>query len=198
MNELTRSDFTSRRFNLGDALILIAALALTVSLLRSGGWFQHIPQHVIFWANAFPGLVGTSPWVIPGLSRSDATRAVIAQILDEIFLEFLCSVLLGLTLVQPVMRLRSPRPPLHYLVRQSGFVACLGVIVGALIFVDLSWTSIVERSLAFAPAAAVLLLWPLLGLPPWHTEPGWIDRLGRAVGWGWIVTAASGTILVFL
>lgn len=94
--------------------------------------------------------------------------------------------------------LRSPPPPLHALVRQSGFVVCLGVVIGALFFVDLSWASVIERSLAFAPAAALLLLWPLLGLCPSHTEPGWIDRLGRAVGWGWIVATASGTVLGFL
>jgi hypothetical protein len=41
-------------------------------------------------------------------------------------------------------------------------------------------------------ALALLLVWPALGLPPWHAEPSWIDRLGRAVGLGWIVVEAGG------
>ncbi len=207
VNESTRSDCTSRRFNVGDALILIAACALTVNLLRSGSWFERIPQRISFWADQLSALVGGSQPSFesfhdsdgfPGASHWDTARTIIAQILDEIFLEFLCAVLLGLTLVQPMMRLRSPRPRLRVLVRQSGFVACLAVIVGTLILVDLSWTSVVEHSLVFAPAAALLLLWPLMGLPPWHAEPSWIDRLGRAVGWGWIVATASVTVLGFL
>jgi hypothetical protein len=32
----------SRRFNLGDGLILIWALALTLAVLRSNGWFERI------------------------------------------------------------------------------------------------------------------------------------------------------------
>ncbi len=36
-------------------------------------------------------------------------------------------------------------------------------------------------------ASTLVLLWPLLGMFPWRTEPSWIDRLGRAVGWGWLI-----------
>ena len=106
--------------------------------------------------------------------------------------------LLGLTLVQPLMRLRSPRPLFRDLVRQSGFVVCLAVIVGTLIFVDLWSFAIIGDSLVLVQAAVLLLLWPILGLPPWHSEASWIDRLGRAVGWGWIVAMASVMALGFL
>ncbi len=47
-------------------------------------------------------------------------------------------------------------------------------------------------------ASALLLCWPVLGIPPWRSEASWIDRLGRAVGWGWIVVTASVTALVCL
>ena len=75
---------------------------------------------------------------------------------------------------------------------------CLAVIAGSLIFVDLSWLTSVGDSLILVQIAVVLLLWPILGLPPWHADASWIDRLGRGVGWGWIVAAASVTVLGFL
>jgi hypothetical protein len=45
---------------------------------------------------------------------------------------------------------------------------------------------------------ALFLLWPLLGIPPWRAEPTWIDRLGRAVGWGWIVVQAGGAAAAYV
>jgi hypothetical protein len=187
-----------RRFNVGDGLILIPALALTMSVLRSGEWFERFPVRVSFWAEAFSGLVGTSPWSFGGTSRGEAARMVVAQVVDELLVELLCSVLLGLTLVQPIMRLRSPRPQFREVVQQSGFVVCLAVIVGTLVFVDLGSFAIIGDSWVFVPAAVLLLLWPIFGLPPWNAEPSWIDRLGRGVGLGWIVAAAGVMVLRFL
>jgi hypothetical protein len=191
VNAPLEQDPAPRRFNVGDGLILIASFALTMSVLRSGEWFERLPARVSFWAEAFSGVVATSPWNFHAMSRRETARMVVAQVVDELFVELLCSVLLGLTLVQPLMRLRSPRPRIRELVRQSGFVVCLAVIAGTLIFVDLGSFAIIGDSLAFVPAAELLLLWPILGLPPWHAERSWIDRLGRAVGCGWIVVAAS-------
>ena len=96
------------------------------------------------------------------MSRWAAVRMVVAQVVDELFIELLCPVLLGLTLVQPVMRLRSPRPLFRDLVRQSGFVVCLAVIAGTLILVDLWSLAIVGESLVLVQCAVVLLLWPTL------------------------------------
>jgi hypothetical protein len=119
----------------------------------------------------------------------------VSEIVDD-FVQLLSSVLLGLTLVQPFLRLRRPRPPLRDLVRQSGFVVCLAVIVGTLIFVDLGWVARIDVSWEAILASALLLFWPVLGLPPWRSEASWIDRLGRAVGWGWIVAIASAIVLI--
>ena len=74
--------------------------------------------------------------------------------------------LLGLTLVQPFLRLRRPRPPLRDVVRQSGFVVCLAVIVGTLIVVDLGWVARIDVAWGAILASALLLFWPVLGLPP--------------------------------
>lgn len=187
-----------RRFNVGDGLILIPAFALTMSVLRSGEWFERIPARVSFWAEAFSGLVGTSPWSFYETSRRAAARMVVAQVVDELLVELLCSVLLGLTLAQPIMRLRTPRPQFREVVRQSGFVVCLAVIVGTLVFVDLGSFAIIGDSWVFVPAAVLVLLWPIFGLPPWNAERSWIDRLGRGVGLGWIVAAAGVMVLRFL
>jgi hypothetical protein len=191
-------DPAPRRFNVGDGLILITALALSISLLRSGEWFERLPGRVSFWTQAVSELVGVSSWSFYGMSRRQVERLVIAQVVDELLIEFLCPVLMGLTLVQPLMRLRSPRPQFRDLVRQSGFIVCLGVIVGSLLFVDLWTFAVIDDSLVLVEVAVLLLLGPVLGLPPWHSEASWIDRMGRAVGWGWIVAMANVAAFGFL
>ena len=191
MNSPFQKDPVPRRFNVGDGLILITALALSVSLLRSGEWFERLPGRVSFWTQAVSELVGVSGWSFYGMSRRQVERLVVAQVVDELLIEFLCPVLMGLTLVQPLMRLRSPRPEFRDLVRQSGFIVCFGVIVGSLLFVDLWTFAVIDDSLVLVEFAVLLLLGPVLGLPPWQSEASWIDRMGRAVGWGWIVAMAS-------
>jgi hypothetical protein len=74
-------------------------------------------------------------------------------------------------------------------------VVCLGVIVGTRTVVDLRWVAQIEVARGVIWASALLLLWPVLGLPPWRSEAGWIDRLGRGVGWGWVVAMAGVTVL---
>jgi hypothetical protein len=162
---------SSRRFGLADILIVMSALALTLSMLR------------IHWFTRFTYRIA---WTLAG------------QIIDEIFVGLLSAVLLGLTLVQPVLRLSRPRPPFREIMRQSGLVACLGIIIGTLIATDLSWLAGVDVGYWFILAALSLLLWPLLGVYPWRPEASWIDRLGRAVGWGWIIATAAAIASAYL
>ena len=77
-------------------------------------------------------------------------------------------------------------------------MVCLGVIVGTLIFIDLRWVARIDIAWGAILASALLLFWPVLGLPPWRAEASWIDRLGRTVGWGWVVVMASVTALANL
>ena len=183
----------SRRFNLGDSLILIAACALIIAQLRATPWFERFPLRVRFWAETLSGNLEMTSWDFSTwwlwLSHGRG-RMVVQQVAFESFL-FLCPVLTVLTLVQPLMRLRAPRPPFRDLARQSGLVACLAVIGGTFIFVDLRWLAIIGNSSVLVQAAFLLLLWPLLGLPPWKAERSWIDCLGRGVGWGWIVATRA-------
>ncbi|HZW29816.1 MAG TPA: hypothetical protein VFF52_03860, partial [Isosphaeraceae bacterium] len=182
-----------RRFNLGDGLLLIGALALTLSTLVPN-WFARIPGRIRFWREMLPNVVSMSP---PFLAWGPLARRIVAEVIHEVFIQLLSAVLLGLTLVHPVMRLRRPRPPWRAVFRQSGFVVCLGVIVGSLILADLEWVAGIQVQGAVL-ACALLLFWPVLGLPPWRSEASGIDRLGRAVGWGWIVAVASETLLNYL
>jgi hypothetical protein len=180
-----------RRFNLGDGLILMAVVAWTLAMLRGSGWFDCVPVWFQFWCETLPKMVRTSwPYVGWGPLQRSEVAAFLAALL-----QLLSTVLVGLTLVQPVMRLRWPRPPRRELVRQSGLAACLAVILGTLVLVDLSWVAHLDVLLPVILVPVLLLLWPVLGLPPWRSEKSWIDRLGRGVGWGWIVLATIAAIL---
>jgi hypothetical protein len=193
-----KHDLASRRFSLGDGVILIGALALTISLLRSNDWFARFPGRVSFWGEVFSELVAPLPWSFPTLIRGLRAQTVVVQFVDELLIQLLGSLLVGLTLVQPLMRLRPPRPPVRQLIRQPGLIVCVAVIAATLILIDLSWVARIDVPLGAILASGLLLFWPFLGLPPWSPEASWIDRLGRAVGWGWIVVMASATMLVYL
>ena len=53
-----------RRFHLGDSLILIAALALTLRVLLSDNWIARLSFRVRFWWDARPTFVGGFPWFL--------------------------------------------------------------------------------------------------------------------------------------
>jgi len=115
-----------RRFNLGDCLLLICALSITLVPLRSTS-FTEFTARARFWWNAIAQLMNLSPWSI-GMTRDQLARLVVSQVIDLILVQALSWVLLGLTLVVPLIRLRRPRPPLRSLLRQPGFVACITVL----------------------------------------------------------------------
>jgi hypothetical protein len=186
-----------RRFGLGDGLILMAALAFTLVVLRDTGWFIRFPDRVAFWWEASLELLRLRHWT-SWFTRRQAAYLVAGQIADEILVQLLSSVLFGLTPVQPLLRLRRPRSPFREVMRQSGLVACLGVIVGTLIATDIHWLAGVDPGYGLTIVSALALLWPLLGVFPWRSEASWIDRLGRVVGWGWIVVMAAATAAAYL
>jgi hypothetical protein len=191
--ETRKSHPSSRRFGLGDGVILIGALALGLGSLRSGAWFDRIPQRIHFWREAYSELTGHIPQpLLVRYPRKYVVRLVVSEILDETFQQLLGPLVWGLTMAQPLLRLRSPRPPLRRVVREAGFVTCVAALIGYFVTLDVQLIGdIVLPPLSFV-AIALLLAWPALGLPPWHAEPNWIDRLGRAVGLGWIVVEAGG------
>jgi hypothetical protein len=195
--EPTRANPPYRRFGLGDGLILLAALAFTIFVLRETGWFARLPNRVASWWETSLELARFRSWTFPAMTRSQAASWLAVEVVDEILIQLLSSMLLGLTLAQPLLRLRRPRPPFLDVLRQSGLAACLGVMLGTLLVVDVSWSTgidVMDR----LPVLPLVLLWPILGIPPWRSEASWIDRLGRAVGCGWIIATLSVSAIVYL
>jgi hypothetical protein len=182
-----------RRFNLGDCLILIGAFSLSLAALQSNGWFERFPVQAGYLWRASSELLGLSHWSSP-LTRRQLGRTVAVGMVSE-SVELLSCILLGLTLAQPLIRLRRPRPPLGSVIRQPGFVVCLSVILGTLVMVDLEW--VINTRLFFGAlwCIALLLVWPVIAAPPWRAEANWVDWLGRGVGVGWIIATLGETTL---
>jgi hypothetical protein len=161
-----------RRFNIGDAMIIVVALATGLALARvalyqMGGWISMIRQ------------LGSPGW--PTWWNMFWTAV-------QILFCFIVALIPALI----VVCLRRPRPPLRRVALQPGFVAlCVLVLVGMIdvdaIYLDLvSWPPLVH---AVLPGAAVLASWLVLVVfRCWQPERSWIDRTGRLIGVFWIAT----------
>ena len=168
-----------RRFNLGDAMILTAVVAVGLVLGRD------------LLLN-FPRLVGQRL----ALTRHDLANGQpvwwsIAFRWEPVALEVVGLALMAVCLATPtlvVLRLRRPRPPWRRLVRQPGAVACATAIVSFLVAYDLH--SLLDPYPAlFVVGPAVATAWLVLIVSRrWRAERGWIDRAGRVVGAAWIAT----------
>lgn len=113
-------------------------------------------------------------------------------ILQHLLLPVLVVAIPGMLLIRP----RKPRPPWQDLFRQPGFVACLSIVAVYLIEIDLSWMGIEIPRLLSSPGVIVALSWTvLLVTRRWRNERGWIDRLGRGAGIGWILVTVFGLIM---
>jgi hypothetical protein len=172
-----------RRFNLGDGLILTAAAALSLERLRGMGWFTQFPADLAWCLQKISSVGLWPPWDILFDGSLQGLRSEIAvRLVDDVLIQLLSSLSVGFMVAQPLLRLRHPRPEPHRLMRQSGFVACMASMAGALVafaIVGSDWFS--ESALSLGPIRVVglILLWIVSGLPPWRMEPSWIDRLGR-------------------
>jgi hypothetical protein len=185
------------RFSLGDALILVIALSITLERFRSINWFRSFPSSLAECWRLLSQLVNLSPWIhVLGYTQPTLTE-LFALVIDGLLLRTLCPVLLGLMIAQPMLRLRQPRPPLSQVVRQSGFVICLiGIaLVCLLLSMGEWWFSGLALTLGMTRVIILSMIWPLLGSHPWQTERSWIDRLGRGVGFGWIIAIAVMAVL---
>jgi hypothetical protein len=185
----------ARRFSIGDGLILMAAAALSLERLRGMGWFTRFPVDLTWGWQEISRVGLWPPWDILFDGNLQAMRKDIAtRLAGDVLIQLLSSLLVGFMVAQPLLRLRHPRPEPRQLIRQSGFVACMvsmGAALAAFAIVGMGWFSQSVLSLRVMRGLALLLLWIVLGLPPWRSEPNWIDRLGRAVGWGWIIAIAA-------
>jgi len=173
-----------RVFNLGDALILMAAAAMGLLVLRGDDWFLRLARRSEFWRRAALELTGLSAWsftvprewVVESLGRSLAEEA--AHLVIVMVLALAPAVLW--------MRLRRPCPRGTALVRGPGFAIPLGLVVGAVGWFLFEWLSDSDPWAPLVPLSGVAALWAMLPVPPWKLEATWIDRLGRVLGMGWI------------
>jgi hypothetical protein len=185
-----------REFRLSDAMVLIAGAALALS----GG--AHL---LVLLAGEFARLCGEA-----AAHREDLIahwpifwRVTHDHLRNTLWYGFQAAVmvLLGMTPAFLVLRLRRPRPPLRALLRQPGTVAALSMVFGLFWgtgFLVYLFPDKVDAMTA-APAAigvAVAAGWGALALSRrWEPEPGWVDRMGRALGCAAIGTALIGLLI---
>lgn len=113
-------------------------------------------------------------------------------------------VLVAMTPMFLIMRLRRPRPPWRALLIQPGMVAALSMVFGlfwlnglvAILFPD--WLAPIPRPW-IAVGGSVAAAWLVLALfRRWKAEPGWVDRLGRLLGVIGIGTALLGLVMYLI
>jgi hypothetical protein len=184
-----------RHFTIADGLVLTASAALSLDRLTGMGWFTRFPSDLLWCWEKLSQIGFWPPWdLLFDGSLGELRTEIVVRIVDDVLIQLLGCLSVALMIAQPLLRLRRPRPEPRLLIRQSGFVACMvsmGAALAAFAIVGSDWFS--ESALSLGPIRVVglLLLWIVLGLPPWRTEASWIDRLGRFAGWGWIVAIAA-------
>jgi hypothetical protein len=186
----------SRRLHLGDAMILLAALSLTLLLLLSVDYFNGLPTAAQRCCNGILELGRLKPWSFPTLSRGEVLKLVLVTLADQIS-AVVFSILISLVPALLVIRFLQPRPALRSVIRQPGFGVCVTLLLGLLVVVDLRYLGLLSSN-PFIPVLGLspLLLWIITGLPPWKPEPSWIDRTGRVAGFAWITASILDLMLV--
>jgi hypothetical protein len=186
-----------RQFRLSDAMILLAGTALALSagahlLLLLADMIGRLCREAIAHRADLP-----DHWPLFWGATHDSLRytAWYGLQMAETFL-------LGMTPAFFVLRLRRPRPPLRALVRQPDTVAGLAIVFGLFWGTGgLLWLFPDKvDSMTAAPIAvggAVAIGWIALALSRWwKPELGWVDPIGRVLGWA-AIGAALLSLMVF-
>jgi hypothetical protein len=168
-----------RPFTLGDAMILIIALAVGLALVRPALFSLDLKIRSV------PvGYFGTLGGAVS-----------LARALNIIVLGFLFFLLPAFV----IMRLKRPRAPLRSLICQPGFAACAppcAVFLASLPFALLGAPGLAGRIILISSRVLLTVAAPLAWLSlfatrRWHPEPTWIDRFGRFLGVLWIVSVPA-------
>lgn len=174
-----------RRFTLLDLMLAVGVFGIGCAGLRgTGSWFEQAGR-------------ATSWYGWQRVMREAAHWAAI----------------LGAHLVL-LWRLRRPRPPLWRAARQWGTIACLAAVVDNLKGNLLHWIvrlTVPVRFVPFEGLANEVNSWlHPIGYAPWvvatcwliawlgrvgRSEPGWVDRAGRCLGWYWVASIPTGFVL---
>ena len=180
-----------RRPAVFDLVVAVAATAATIGMYR---WL-------------YPPLGSWPIWRMHLWSQAEVVLFVTAMI------DFTWPCLLVGTPAFAAIRLYGERPRRARLMCQPGAVACLTALAYAATIGLVNWPI---RAAAFLQAPgpsdrseltfaicrsntgvgyAVVAAWLVLALGGrWRPERGWIDRLGRLLGIGWVVWSASYTL----
>jgi len=172
-----------RKFTLLDAMILVAATAPALALMRDR-WPLDIESQRLY-------------------------TNILMQLRDNILTISFAAAMWSLAGL--VLRLRQPRPDVRFLTRQPGMVACMAaavvlairlinfgsvlsilVIDGAYFWPGMSaldWDPENWRGIPSEIGCAVAAAWIIQAAGGrWRSEPSWIDRMGRILGIYWILT----------
>ncbi len=190
-----------RRLTILDMVIVVASVAIGLALLKVRIAFADVP----LW---FTSVFSTAPW---------RWSPQVASLRLSGLLELAIPCALAGTLGTLVLRLLPPRPGLSRLARQPGFVACAtfltvaglaSLAVLATLGLRGRFNDPARRDLIVYYCIATLLMvqlggwsvaagWFVLKLSGrYRPEASWVDRLGRAFGLFWIVTAIVLTDLL--
>jgi hypothetical protein len=180
-----------RPFGLTDAMLLVVAVAVALSVNRAD------------WRDSFY-------WSL--VNSYDSIKTFLILALPHVA---------AITVALVAIRMRKPRPALRRLARHPGAVACMVALAALLLVVVWAatiaatgrileyhqhvdrlpnggghgvggslrypdagrWLTVYGDRVGFSVAGAWLSL-VLAGR--WRPEPTWIDRFGRAVGWLWL------------
>jgi hypothetical protein len=173
-----------RRFNLGDLMILIAALAPGLA---------RVPAESLVIGFAVSKLPPPELWSREWLWEAATGRSwAVTTLAGEVF-NLVVPFLLILPLAQLAFRIRRPRPPMNRALLQPGTAASVALVLSFLALFELSALGFLPPSPLVRQAVgggSVALAWVVLAISGrWRREPGWIDRTGRLVGAAWATTA---------
>jgi hypothetical protein len=186
-----------RAFHVIDGMILVSAAALSCWLLKLSN----------------EGNGRLFPVVIDRHSLTDESNVPYLSDLTRCIRQGAVPLLLPTSLALLTIRLRGPRPVVRRLARQPGFAASSATAL--IVSIDFVGRAVADTP-RFLPynfrhigwffewyqwslwyshplvGAAVAATWAVMALGgTWHTEPGWIDRSGIAVGSLWIVVLVA-------
>jgi hypothetical protein len=168
-----------RPFNVGDAMIAVAAVAAALALVRMiVGYYVRtwniIPFGELSGFRDWWMYLTRHPWVVGGVAACGFSALMV--------------LLLAASLAFLAMRMRQPSPPLEELVRQPGMAAVEAMWAGVFAGVVLDSYGLPAAFGILAIGLPVPAAWAALAWTGrWRPEPGWIDPIGRRIGVWWCI-----------
>jgi hypothetical protein len=187
-----------RRFKLVDTMILVAATAIGCSWMP---WISHQTEGEVSWSTFFEkvDLYRSSDQA----SWTPGEVAMMLAVVGSYFAYLTAPLFMVWTLALIPIRVIGPRPRWRRLACQPGMMAAcaaglavvfegLMIALVMLIIPQLDRFQLLELTTPLTPlfvGLAVSTSWmTLLVGRRWRPEASWVDRLGRALGIGWIAT----------